>query len=59
MMRRGLGHVPGVARGAYPAAFAGEGDQEIVCAVLATGTRKAVSQDGASQVAEELPSHVL
>jgi hypothetical protein len=46
-MRRRLGHAPGVARRTYATAFAGEGDQEIVSALPAAGTREAVGENAA------------
>jgi hypothetical protein len=42
-MGRGLGHPPGVARGADGAAFAVEGHQEILAAPLATRPGEAAS----------------
>ncbi len=50
-MGGGLGHAPGVARGADPTAFAGEGDQEVVAALIAPRPREAVGQDAAFQEA--------
>ena len=58
-MCRRLCHVPGVARGACPAHFAGESDQEVVPAVSTAGTREPVRQDAAFEVAAKLPLHVL
>ena len=47
-VRCGLGHAPGVTRGADATAFAGEGDQKIVTAVIATYPRKPVGKVGLS-----------
>jgi hypothetical protein len=55
---RRLGHAPRVARGADAPAFAGEGDQEVVSAVVAAGTGKAVGKDAAFQVLLERFAHV-
>ena len=52
---RALGHSPGIARGADAAAFAGEGDQEIVAALLAPRSRKAVGQNATLQVPPQFP----
>jgi len=52
-VRCGLGHTPGVARWADAAALAGEGDQKVVTAVIATYPRKAVGKDAALQVLAE------
>jgi hypothetical protein len=41
-MGGGLGHAPCVAGGAYAAPFAGEGDEEVVAALVAMGSGKAV-----------------
>ena len=49
-VRSRLGHAAGVARGADAAAFAGEGDQEVVATVIATPSRKAVGKDAAFEV---------
>jgi len=49
-VRCGLGHAPGVARGADAAALAGEGDQKIVTAVVTADSRKAVGKDAAFEV---------
>ena len=49
-VRRCLGHAPGVARGADTTALAGEGDEEVVTAVLTAGAGKAVRKDAALQV---------
>lgn len=52
-MRRRFGHAPGGAGGADAAALAGIGDDEIVAAVGAAGTGKAVGEDAAIEVAAE------
>ena len=49
-MGRCLGHPSSVARGADGAAFAGEGDQEVVAALLATRPGEAIGQNTALQV---------
>ena len=49
-MRCGLGHSPGVARGADATALAGEGDKKAVPAIVATHPCKAVGKDCALQV---------
>ena len=54
-MGSGLGHPPGVTRGANAAAFAGEGDEEIVAALIAPRSRKAISEDAAFEVLPQLP----
>ena len=56
-MRCGLTHAPCSAAGAESAAFAAEGDEHLVVALLALGTQKAVSQDPAAQVLFELFDH--
>jgi len=53
-MRRRRHHAPGVARRAYAAPLAGEGDQEIVPALRATGAGETVGEDATLQVAAEL-----
>jgi hypothetical protein len=53
-MGSGLGHTPGVARGAHGGAFAGAGDQRVVTALVASCARKAVGQDAARQFAAQL-----
>jgi hypothetical protein len=50
----GLGHPPGVARGADAAPLAGEGHQEIAAVRRAPCPGEAVSQDAALQVASQL-----
>ena len=57
-MRGRLDHAPGVARGAYRAAFARKGNQKIVPARPAPGTGEAVGQNAAFEVAAQLPLHV-
>jgi len=52
-VRGGLGHTAGVARRADATAFAGEGDQEVVPAVIAADARKAVGKDAAFEVFAE------
>jgi len=49
-VRCGLGHSARVARGADATAFAGEGDQIVVPAVVAADARKAVGKDAAFEV---------
>jgi hypothetical protein len=49
-VRRCLHHAPRVARGAHPPAFAGEGNQKVMPALVAAGARKAVGKDAAFQV---------
>jgi hypothetical protein len=48
-VRRPLCHAPGIAEGAHTPAFAGEGRQKVVPAVVAAGARKAVGEDAAFQ----------
>ena len=57
-MRGGLGHAPGAAGGADPAALAREGDQEVMPAVRAAHPGEAVGQNAAGQVLAELPLDV-
>ena len=45
-----LCHAPGVARGAYATAFAGERHQKVMPAVITSGAGKAVGKDAALQV---------
>jgi hypothetical protein len=52
-VRCGLGHAPGVAAGAGPAAFAGDGDQKVVTAVVATHPLKAVGKDAVCELFAE------
>jgi len=52
-VRCGLGHAPRAARGADAAAFAGEGEKEVVPAVIATHPCKAVGKDAAFQILAE------
>jgi hypothetical protein len=54
-MGRCLGHPSSVAQGADGAAFAGEGDQEVVATLLATRRGEAIGQNTALQVATQLP----
>ncbi|MCY1166398.1 hypothetical protein D9M73_63310 [compost metagenome] len=49
-VRRRLGHASGVARGAHTTAFAGEGHQKVMPAVVAAGACKAVGEDAAFEV---------
>ena len=58
-MRGRLDHAPGVARGAYRAAFARKRDQKIVAALRAPRAGKTVGEDAAFQIAAELSFHVL
>ena len=57
-MRGGLGHAPGAAGGADPAALAREGDQKVMPAVRAAYPGEAVGQNAAGQVLAELPFDV-
>ena len=57
-VRRRLHHAPGVARGADATAFAGEGDEVVVAAIVAPGTSKAVRKDAALQILLERFAHV-
>jgi hypothetical protein len=50
-MRGGLGHAPRVAGRAHAAPFAGEGDEEVVAALIAVGACEAVSQNSAVEIA--------
>ena len=52
---RAFYHAPGVARRADAPAFAREGDQEVMTALVAAGSRKAVGEDSALQVPPQLP----
>ena len=52
-MRSRLGHSPRVARGADATAFAGEGDQKVVPAVVTPDAGKAVGKDAAFEVFAE------
>jgi hypothetical protein len=58
-----IGHAPGVAGGADPAALAGEGDEALVATVLAAGAGEAVGEDAATEVGEEVlldpPGHAV
>ena len=54
----GLGHAPGVARGADAAALAGEGHEEIVAALATACAGEAIGQDAALQVASEFALHI-
>ncbi len=49
-VRRGLRHVPGVARGAQPAHLAREGNEKIMPAVRAAGACETVAEDAALEV---------
>ena len=49
-VRSRLGHAACVARGADTAAFAGEGDQEVVTTVVAANAGKAVGEDATFEV---------
>ena len=57
-LRRGLHHAPRVARGAYAAPLAGEGNQEVVSALPAPRPGKTAGEDAAVELAAELPLHV-
>ena len=57
-VRGRLGHAPGAAGGADPAALAREGDQEVMPAVRAAHPGEAVGQNAAGQVLAELPLDV-
>ena len=48
-VRRCLHHAPGVARGAHATAFAGEGQEVVMPAVITPGPGKAVGEDAAFQ----------
>ena len=48
-MGDGLRHAAGVARGADAAALAGEGDEEVMAAVVAAGAGEPIGQDTALQ----------
>jgi len=54
----GLGHAPRVARGADATAFAGEGDQEVVPAVVTPDAGKAVGKDAALQIFAKRLLHI-
>ncbi len=49
-VRHGFGHTPRVAGGAHAATFAGVFDREIVLALVAVGSEKAVSEDAALEI---------
>ena len=53
-MRRRLHHAPGIARRAHAAPLAGEGNEEVVPALPATGPGETVGEDAAVQIAAEL-----
>jgi len=50
-MGGGLRHAPRVAGRAHAAPFAGEGDQEVVPALVAMGAGEAVSENAAVEIA--------
>ena len=54
-VRGSFGHAPGVAGGAHATALAGVCDQEIVLALVAVGSGKAVSKDAAFESAAKCP----
>ena len=56
-VRGELRHAPGVAGGADPPALAGEGDQSLVTAVLATDPGEPVGENAATQVGSEVSLH--
>lgn len=57
-MRRCRHHAPGVARRAHAAPLAGEGDQEVVPALCATGAGEAMGEDDALELTAELALNV-
>jgi len=58
-VRRRLGHATGPARRAKASAFAAEGDQLVVAAVVAAQPQEAVGQDAAFKEGVELVLHKL